>query len=318
MAEFAVVIPFFQKESGILLKAVNSVLLQSMCVDDIRVVIVDDGSPISARDELGSLANYSCVQVIEQANAGPAAARNKALNNLGDDVQFVAFLDSDDEWTPDHLANAKEALAAADFYFTDHFQLGQTISAFNRAGRINASTHPSIDGNPNLHCYAGDMFDQILTGNVIGTSTVVYRFRKFPLLRFREDFVNAGEDYLFWLELTKMTDRIAFSSLCECTYGKGVNVFAGAGWGTEKSLTRLHYEIKYKKALPRLFELTREQELGIRMELHKLRRSFVADILHRLSHRKPVERDLLFKHARVDPQSFLQFLPIAALLSIRR
>lgn len=316
MTEFAIVIPFYQKEPGILIKAVNSVLQQSLPSEQIRIIIVDDASPVRAQDELASLAGYPGIQIIEQANAGPAAARNKALDNVPNEVQFVAFLDSDDEWTPDHLTNAKEALTDADFYFTDHFQLDQTVSAFKRAGRITPSNHPAIGANGNLHRYVGDMFDQILSGNVIGTSTVVYRYRKFPELRFREDFVNAGEDYLFWLELAGLTDRIAFSSLCECTYGQGVNVFAGSGWGTEKSLARLHYEIKYKKALPRLFRLTDAQRSGVRLALNALRRSFVADVLHRLAHRKPLGRDLLLKHARVDPQSFIYFLPIAARLSL--
>ncbi|MDB5935954.1 MAG: hypothetical protein JWQ01_3298 [Massilia sp.] len=162
------------------------------------------------------------------------------------------------------------------------------------------------------------MFGQILAGNVIGTSTVVYRFRKFPKLRFREEFVNAGEDYLFWLELAQLTKNIAFSSLVECTYGEGVNVFAGSGWGTDKSLTRLHYEIKYKKALSQIFLLTPEQKTAAHASVKALRKSFVADVLHRVMHRKPLGGRLLMGHARIDPQSFLYFLPIAAQVSMGR
>jgi succinoglycan biosynthesis protein ExoW len=318
MAEIAVVIPFYQTNTGILIKAVNSVLRQSLPLQQILIVIVDDASPIHAKDELASLATHPSIRIIEQANGGPAAARNKALDNVPDEVQFVAFLDSDDEWTRDHLANAKEALGETDFYFTDHYQLDQTVSAFKRARRIVPSNHPVIGSNMHLHRYAGDMFDQILSGNVIGTSTVVYRFRKFPQLRFQEEFVNAGEDYLFWLDLVRMTDRISFSTLCECTYGAGVNVFAGSGWGTEKSLIRIHYEIKYKKALMRLFALTDAQQAGVGLALHVLRRSFVADVLHRFIRKKPIGRDLLLMHARVDPQSFIYFVPIMVLLAVRR
>ena len=228
MHKFAVVIPFYQRQSGILMKAVQSILAQTVAADRVHIVIVDDGSPVSARLELAGLSDPR-IQIIEQANAGPAAARNKALDNVASDVEFVAFLDSDDEWTPDHLANADIALGASDFYFSDFFQLGQTVSAFNRAGRINVHSHRPIVGT--VHHYDGDMFDQVLSGNIIGTSTVVYRYAKFPTLRFREAFVNAGEDYLFWLELAQLTKNISFSSACECTYGKGVNIFSGSGWG---------------------------------------------------------------------------------------
>jgi succinoglycan biosynthesis protein ExoW len=204
-----------------------------------------------------------------------------------------------------------------DFYFSDHYQLQQTVSAFKRASRIDVDQHPRIAGNEHVHAYQGDMFDQILTGNIIGTSTVVYRYANFPALRFREEFVYAGEDYLFWLELSALTKKIAFSSLVECTYGKGVNIFSGSGWGTEKSLIRCHHEMKYKKALPRLFELNNVQLAANRRAVKLLRRSFVADMLHRIAHRIPMDRSVLKNQFRVDPQSFYFALPLAVKIACK-
>jgi succinoglycan biosynthesis protein ExoW len=202
--------------------------------------------------------------------------------------------------------------AGYDFYFADHYQLNQTVSAFQRAKRIDVSQHKKITDAEHMRAYSGDMFDQILMGNIIGTSTVVYRFARFPRLRFREEFVYAGEDYLFWLELSALTEKIAFSSMCECTYGAGVNIFAGSGWGTEKSLMRLHYEIKYKKALPNLFKLNVNQLATNRATVKRLRRSFVADLLHRWRHRIPVDEGLLRDQFRIDPQTIILFLPLTA------
>lgn len=316
----AVVIPFYQKRTGILKKAVDSALAQQG-VAPFKIIIVDDASPVSARSELADLLPHygDRIIIIEQANAGPAAARNKALDHVPVGTEFVAFLDSDDAWIDSHLANAVKALGQEiDFYFSDHFQLNQTVSAFRRAGRIDPLAHPQIGDDAHLRSYAGDMFDQILTGNIIGTSTVVYRFRKFGNLRFREEFVYAGEDYLFWLDVVSQTPRIAFSTLSECTYGEGVNIFAGSGWGTEKSLIRLHYEIKYKKALPRLFSLSKLQLAANRQAVKLLRRSFVADLLHRISHRKEVERMVLREQFKVDPQTFWYGLPLAITVVLKR
>jgi succinoglycan biosynthesis protein ExoW len=274
--KIAVVIPFYEKEAGILTKAVLSALRQTG-IGELDIIVVDDSSPASARDELGRLMKEhpGKITLVSQPNAGPAAARNLGLNSVSADTEYVAFLDSDDEWIECHLSNALSALERGyDFYFSDHFQLNQTVSAFNRAKRIQVGSHPEIDRRENLRAYSGNMFDQILHGNIIGTSTVVYRYRRFPALRFREEFVYAGEDYLFWLELSRLTQRIAFSSLCECTYGEGVNVFAGSGWGTEKSLIRLHYEIKYKKALKTLFPLrTCSVSLNQTLLMHWMRSS---------------------------------------------
>lgn len=316
----AIVIPYFQRKPGILVKAVTSALAQQGRFS-LEIVIVDDASPVPARAELAQICadHPDKVRIIEQANAGPAAARNKALNSLSPSTTLVAFLDSDDEWIPTHLANAVAVIdSGIDFYFTDHYQLNATVSAFKRAGRIDAAAHRKLDAGEALYAYVGDMFGQILMGNVIGTSTVVYRYEKFPALRFREAFVYAGEDYLFWLELSKLTDKIGFSTLVECTYGEGVNIFAGSGWGTEKSLIRTHYELKYKKALQRLFPLSPAQAAHIGASVKTLRKSFVADVLHRLSHRKPLGAKLLRDHWKVDPLSFVLFVPLSVAVVLKR
>jgi len=312
MRKISVVVPYFQRERGILARALRSALSQQD-IGEMDIVVVDDASPVSARSEVAGLPvdQRARIRIVEQINAGPAAARNAGLAQVTADTEYVAFLDSDDEWTPQHLANGLHALEQGfDFYFTDHFQLNQTVSAFNRAKRIQVEQHPRIGDSGHLHAYQGDMFDQILRGNIIGTSTVMYRFAKFRDLRFREEFVYAGEDYLFWLELSKLTSRIAFSSLCECRYGPGVNVFAGSGWGTEKSLRRTHYELKYKKAVARLFSLNDIQLKENRQAVSNLRKHFVADVLHRVMHRKGTDRVLL-KHFQVDPKSFVYFVPLS-------
>jgi succinoglycan biosynthesis protein ExoW len=319
--KITVVIPFYQKNAGILTKAVTSAIAQRGLFT-LEILIVDDASPVPAGPELAELmrACPGLIRVIVQPNGGPAAARNRALDAIGTDTEYVAFLDSDDEWIPTHLENGLRALEAGhDFHFADFYQLNQTVSAFKRAGRIDPARHRTLDASGHLYTYVGDMFQQILTGNVIGTSTVMYRYSRFPTLRFREEFVNAGEDYLFWLGLVCLTDRISFSSLCECTYGEGVNIFAGSGWGTEKSLVRIHYEMKYKKAIGRLFALSEEQQRGITRDITGLRKSFVADLLHRIVRRKPMgKKRLLREHWQIDPTTFLLFVPLTVQQLLRR
>ena len=317
-ASVAIVIPFYQTKPGILSKAILSALRQSVAC---TIMVVDDASPVPASDELAALMREypGRIVIIEQPNAGPAAARNNGLAHVPSGTRYVAFLDSDDEWIDTHLANAIMALEQGyDFYFADHFQLNQTVSAFNRAKRITVAQHPQIAATAHLHAYAGDMFDQILIGNIIGTSTVVYRYELFPKLRFRVEFVYAGEDYLFWLELATLTKKIAFSSLCECTYGEGVNIFSGSGWGTEKSLVRIHHEMKFKRAVSRIFPLTPPQLASTQAAVRTLRRSFVADVLHRLAHRRAFQQGLLREQFRVDPQTFVYFLPLAVSIVLKR
>lgn len=307
-----VVIPYFQRESGILSRALASIAAQQACPLPVHVIVVDDASPIPATQELAGIGKTPyTVQVVQQPNGGPGAARNTGLDHAPQGTRYIAFLDSDDEWTPDHLSRAVAALEAGfDFYFADHYQLGQETGAFSRAGRLQTREHPPLAGLlSGMHAYRGDMLDQIIRGNLIGTSTVVYSFTGFPLQRFRVEFTNAGEDYLFWMELVRGKARIAFSTQIEARYGRGVNIYAGSGWGSDQHLLRLHNELKYRITTTRLFALTSTQRAHIQTCVRDLRRSFARDLLHRLGHRKRLPWKVLKQHFMLDPWGMLR-LPI--------
>lgn len=313
-ATVAVVVPYFQRRPGILAQAVASVLAQQPWPQGAActIIVVDDASPVPARAELADLmaSHPGRIVVIEQANGGPAAARNAALDAVPAGTRYVAFLDSDDVWSADHLRRAVCALQQGmDLYFADHYQLDQQVSAFRRAGRIDPASHPALSRCAALHAYQGSMFDQILSGNVIGTSTVVYRHAAWPALRFRPEYVSAGEDYLFWLDLCRLGARIAFSARCECRYGAGVNIFSGASWGTPAALLRMHYEIKYRKALPLLFPLSLAQQRANQRQLTGLRHGFIDSLLHSTWHRQQPPAGLMSRHARLDPSTFAQAVP---------
>ncbi len=304
----AVVIPFYQKTAGLLARALRSIAEQRDCAAP-RVVVVDDASPVRARDEIAAFKSACAaaaslsIDVVEQPNAGPAAARNRGLDALGTDVSRVAFLDSDDAWTDRHLAHANTALDAGfDVYFADHYQAGQTVGSFARAGRIRPAEHAAIGGDPTLHAYAGDMFDQIVRGNVIGTSTVVYAFDRHRDQRFDEAFFSAGEDYLFWIAFARSGARFAFSSDVEAHYGFGVNVYAGSGWGTPGYAGRLQNEMRYRKRLLDL-GLSADQRRYVRERIDALRAEFAGDLVHRVMHRQPLPIDLLRRQLRLDPGS---------------
>lgn len=302
----AVVIPYFQREAGILRKVIASVFRQRgefSC----EVIVVDDGSPISAEVEIeeGSATDPRMhVRLIKQNNAGPGAARNAGLAAVPDDVLYVAFLDSDDEWAPDHLQNGIRGLGLGyDFYFSDHlFADYKEKSAFVRAGKITPKDHRLLDAEHSIYEYRGNMVDQILVkGNVIGTSTVVYRFRPYADLRFREAFYN-GQDYLFWLDFSRRSDRFVFSTRVECNYGTGLNIYAGAGWATPRSLVRLKNELMLWCSVRHFYSLTDEQRAGVLRKIAGARESIVRDIMHRIAHRKPIPTAVFREIVNTDPQ----------------
>lgn len=313
-----VVIPYYQKAPGILARALASIAAQQDCPLPVHVIVVDDASPAPTGPELATAGHLPhTVQVIAQPNAGPGAARNTGLDHAPSGTRYIAFLDSDDEWSPDHLARAVAALESGfDFYFSDLIQLGATVGAFQRGGKIQLDDHPPIPNAPaGLHQYTGDLLDQTIRGNLIGTPTVVYRFETYQSYRFRTEFKNAGEDYLFWMSVAQSGARIAFSSQCEVRCGKGVNVYAGAGWGTELHLLRIHNEMKYRKLTGKLFNLNIQQQRHIQKCMSDLRQAFARDLLHRLVHRKRLSWKIIKQHFELDPWSILG-LPVHLAMTI--
>jgi succinoglycan biosynthesis protein ExoW len=310
-----VLIPYFQRKPGILRASVSSALRQQG-VEDFFILIVDDGSPIPAKTELqAELERYpERILLLEQENRGNPNALNLGLDNLPQDVQYVAFLDSDDEWSPHHLARAVAALERQyDFYFADFYQLGQTVTAFNRAARILVESHPPIDDLAPLREYQGNMFDQVITGNVLGMSTTAFAYRRMPHVRFREDFTHTGMEYLFWLDVALQARRIAFSPEPECRYGAGVNIFSNPEWGTEKFLRVICDEVKYRKAILHGYPVTNSQKEFLKGRLEVLRNDFVLGVLNQLrQNRRPPAWHTLIRYLRQDAALLLLFWPLAA------
>jgi hypothetical protein len=91
----AVVIPVHDR-ADLLALALMSVAAQTL--RPAEVIVVDDGST----DGSAAVAEASGATVLRQPASGVSAARNRGLATAS--APFVAFLDSDDEWEPGHLA----------------------------------------------------------------------------------------------------------------------------------------------------------------------------------------------------------------------
>ncbi len=98
----SVVIPYF--EQGLYLRrAVASVLRQTF--EAFEVIVVDDGSSDGATNCLGGLTDRR-VAVYRSDHLGVSAARNRGVSIAR--APWVAFLDADDEWSPDFLESTQK------------------------------------------------------------------------------------------------------------------------------------------------------------------------------------------------------------------
>jgi glycosyltransferase involved in cell wall biosynthesis len=93
----SVIIPTYDR-AKMVARAVASAL--AACVAGDEVLVVDDGSKDATPRALAPFASQ--VRYVRVPHGGAGWARNQGIREVRNDL--VAFLDSDDEWTPDHLA----------------------------------------------------------------------------------------------------------------------------------------------------------------------------------------------------------------------
>jgi glycosyltransferase involved in cell wall biosynthesis len=94
----SVIIPTYNR-AKYLVEAVNSVLAQTF--SDYEIIVVDDGSTDNTREVLQPLMSDTRIHYVYQENRGESAARNHGIYLAAG--KYIAFLDSDDLFTPTKL-----------------------------------------------------------------------------------------------------------------------------------------------------------------------------------------------------------------------
>ncbi len=105
MLSISVIIPSYNR-AQVLTKAVQSVLAQT--APPLEIIIVDDGSTDDTARQCAAMG--AAVRYFRKDNGGVSSARNFGIRQAQGD--WLAFLDSDDEWFPDKLEKQWQAIAA--------------------------------------------------------------------------------------------------------------------------------------------------------------------------------------------------------------
>jgi glycosyltransferase involved in cell wall biosynthesis len=125
----SVIIPTFNR-AHLLPRAIESIRRQSY--SPIELIIVDDGSTDGTQEIIGTLEIPGLIYLRQARNEGASAARNAGIDRATG--EYVAFLDSDDEWLPNRLSAAIER-----FRWSELRPLG-VVSCGHRALRANGRT----------------------------------------------------------------------------------------------------------------------------------------------------------------------------------
>lgn len=101
MCKVSVIIPYYNSEAT-LVRALNSV--KSQTFKDYEIILIDDGSIDNSHKVADAFITqnlYINIINLYQENMGPSVARNNGIKNAKG--EYIAFLDSDDEWRPEKL-----------------------------------------------------------------------------------------------------------------------------------------------------------------------------------------------------------------------
>lgn len=230
--ELSVVIPTFDCLE-FLPKAISSILEQG--VTDYEIIIVDDGSTDGSLEWLEKFKHYSNkISVIRQKNQGVVKARNRAMGIAKG--KFIAFLDADDFRYPYTLERQLKYMqinpgCVLSFTNYDHLKedYTQVIDCFSYWKEFKQITEFN---NPLMFYPLKDPLNQLLSTNIVGTSTTMVKTSAILSLGGFSEKMKSASDWEMWLRLAKVGD-VAFSS--EATTG----YLMRAGSITSRRLERL-------------------------------------------------------------------------------
>jgi glycosyltransferase involved in cell wall biosynthesis len=189
----SIVIPTYNR-ARVLQLALKSVVAQTH--QNWEALVVDSYSDDNT-DSVVEAFQDSRIKLIQIRNDGViAASRNVGIANAKGD--YVAFLDSDDWWSPRKLEESLKFLErGADLVYHDLYLVTRTTQRFFwRRVRTRALKSPVIE-------------DLIASGNALTNSSVVVRSALLGSSEgLSEDRDLIGyEDYDLWLRLAKLSDR---------------------------------------------------------------------------------------------------------------
>lgn len=168
----------------VLERALHSVYQQTHAAT--QVIVVDDGSTDATPMMLCK--KFPQVEYYQQTHTGVSAARNRGISMARG--QWLAFLDSDDEWL-----NQKLQLQFASLQATPAYKICHTEEIWKRNGiRVNAMKKHAKKG--------GWIYQDCLPLCRMSPSSIIIHRTVFEHIGLFDETLPACEDYDLWLRIT--------------------------------------------------------------------------------------------------------------------
>ncbi len=201
----SVVIPLYNKASSIA-RTIATVREQS--VVDWELIVVDDGSTDNGAVLVSAIVDTR-IRLVTQTNAGVSAARNRGA--LEASAEWVAFLDADDYWAPDHLDNLLGLING----FPDAALYATAYKVESESGNLRKiRLRHEGDASYLMTDYFADVLEvehPVHSSAVAIRKRLLYELGGFPV------GVKAGEDIIMWARLA-CAGSVAYSGRATASY----------------------------------------------------------------------------------------------------
>ena len=211
MAKISVIIPTFNRAQK-LYRCLDSLVAQTYT--DFEVLVCDDGSTDNTEQVVRHFTTVLNIKYFFISNfGGPAKPRNVGIQAASG--LYVAFLDSDDWWTPDKLLCSFQSLESGyDVVYHDMYLMPEKSRNPSklRLAKTRTLGFPAFD-------------DLLLNGNgIVNSSLVTYLNLIKSVHGFPEDAeLIAAEDYACWLRLSRITEKFYRIPGCHGYYAIGID-----------------------------------------------------------------------------------------------
>ena len=211
--DISVIIPAFNR-AHTLPRALDSVLSQTLKPREI--IVVDDGST----DETNAvLADYPGLCIISQDNRGVSAARNMGIKKAGG--EWLAFLDSDDEWLKEKLEKQWDAICIDDklICHTEEIWIrnGQRVNPMKKHKK-----------------FGGIIYERCLPLCVISPSSVMIHRSVFEDVGVFDESLEVCEDYDLWLRICAKYSILFIDEPLIVKYGGHEDQLSRKHWGMDR------------------------------------------------------------------------------------
>jgi len=198
-------------EISVIIPAYNTAKLIRSCLDSVfaqsysnfETIVVNDGSPDTPELEKTVTPYLGRIVYIKQENKRAAGARNTAIRNAKG--TFLAFLDSDDAWLPEHLASQMKLFQrdpTLDLVYADTLVVGDPSRVWNFMDRCPSRGEATFCALIVERCQ-------------IPISTVVVRRDALVRAGFFDESLPCFDDYDMWLRTAFCGGKIGYTRIVQ-------------------------------------------------------------------------------------------------------